>query len=99
MWIALISFNARPQANPETAATQIWLINPRGGEPFALTELAHGPQRGDWLDNDTVIFSAEEDPSAYELAEKKRKDDSEGATDADHKTPGGLFQISVKDKK
>jgi len=88
-----------PQAKPETAATQIWLINPHGGEPYALTELAHGPQRVDWLDNDAVIFSAEEDPSAYELAEKKRKDDSEVADDADHKPPVRLFKISVKDKK
>jgi dipeptidyl aminopeptidase/acylaminoacyl peptidase len=98
-WIAFISSKARPQAKPDTAATQIWLINPHGGEPYALTELAHGPQRVDWLDNDTVIFSAEEDPSAYEQAEKKRKDDSEVADDADHKPPVRLFKISVKDKK
>ena len=98
-WIAFISAKARPQAKPDTAATQIWLINPHGGEPYALTELAHGPQRVDWLDNDMVIFSAEEDPSAYELAEKKRKDDSEVADDADHKPPVRLFKISVKDKK
>jgi dipeptidyl aminopeptidase/acylaminoacyl peptidase len=98
-WIAFVSSKARPQAKPETAATQIWLINPHGGEPYALTELARGPQRVDWLDNGTVIFSAEEDPSAYEQAEKKRKDDSEVADDADHKPPVRLFKISVKDKK
>jgi dipeptidyl aminopeptidase/acylaminoacyl peptidase len=98
-WIAFISSKARPQAKPDTAATQIWLINPHGGEPYALTELVHGPQRVDWIDNDTVIFSAEEDPSAYEQAEKKRKDDSEVADDADHKPPVRLFKISVKDKK
>jgi len=98
-WIAFISSKARLQAKPDAAATQIWLINPHGGEPYALTELAHGPQRVDWLDNDTVIFSAEEDPSAYEQAEKKRKDDSDVADDADHKPPVRLFKISVKDKK
>jgi dipeptidyl aminopeptidase/acylaminoacyl peptidase len=98
-WIAFISSKARPQAKPDAAPTQIWLINPHGGEPYPLTELAHGPQRVDWLDNDTVIFSAEEDPSAYEQAEKKRKDDSEVADDADHKPPVRLFKITVKDKK
>ncbi|HXH65618.1 MAG TPA: S9 family peptidase, partial [Candidatus Limnocylindrales bacterium] len=98
-WIAFVSSRARPQAKPDTAATQIWLINPRGGEPYVLTELARGPQRVDWMDKDTVIFSAEEDPSAYEQAEKKRKDDSEVADDADHKPPVRLFKISVKDKK
>src|SRR5579859_3432560 len=98
-YIAFISTRARPQAKPDTAATQIWLINPHGGEPYVLTELARGPQRVDWIDNDTVIFSAEEDPSAYEQAEKKRKDDSEVADDADHAPPVRLFKISVKDKK
>ena len=98
-WIAFVSSKARPQAKPDTAPTQIWLINPHGGEPYALTELARGPQRVDWMDKDTVIFSAEEDPSAYEQAEKKRKDDSEVADDADHKPPVRLFTINVKDKK
>src|SRR5260221_1943840 len=98
-WIAFVSSKARPQAKPDTAATQIWLINPHGGEPYVLTELARGPQRVDWLDKETMIFSAEEDPSAYEQAEKKRKDDSEVADDADHRPPVRLFRISVKDKK
>jgi dipeptidyl aminopeptidase/acylaminoacyl peptidase len=98
-WIAFVSSKARPQAKPDTAATQVWLINPHGGEAYPLAELARGPQRLDWLDKDTVIFSAEEDPSAYEQAEKKRKDDSEVADDADHRPPVRLFKISVKDKK
>ncbi len=98
-WIAFVSSRARSQAKPDTAATQIWLINPHGGEPYVLTELARGPQRVDWMDKDTVIFSAEEDPSAYEQAEKKRKDDSEVADDADHAPPVRLFKITVKDKK
>jgi dipeptidyl aminopeptidase/acylaminoacyl peptidase len=98
-WIAFVSSKARPQAKPDTAATQIWLINPHGGEAYSLTELARGPQRLDWLDKDTMIFSAEEDPSAYEHAEKKRKDDSEVADDADHKPPVRLFKINIKDKK
>jgi dipeptidyl aminopeptidase/acylaminoacyl peptidase len=98
-WIAFVSSKPRPQAKPDTAATQIWLINPHGGEPYALTELARGPQRVDWMDKDTLIFSAEEDPSAYEQAEKKRKDDSEVADDADHAPPVRLFKISVKEKQ
>ncbi len=98
-WIAFLSSKARPQAKPDTAATQIWLINPHGGEPYALTELAHGPQGVGWMDKETVLFSAEEDPSAYEQAEKKRKDDSEVADDADHAPPVRLFKINVKDKK
>jgi len=98
-WIAFLSSRVRSQAKPDTAGTQIWLINPRGGEPYVLTELARAPQRVDWLDRETLIFSAEEDPSAYEQAEKKKKDDSEVADDAEHAPPVRLFKINVKDKK
>ena len=98
-WIAFISSRARPQAKPDTAGTQIWLINPHGGEPYAQTELARAPQRVDWLDPDTLVFSAQEDPSAYEQAEKKKKDDSEVADDAEHEPPVRLFKITIKDKK
>ena len=52
-----------------------------------------------WLDKDTLIFSAAEDPSAYEQAQKKKKDDSEVVDDAEHEPPVRLFKITVKDKK
>jgi dipeptidyl aminopeptidase/acylaminoacyl peptidase/formylglycine-generating enzyme required for sulfatase activity len=98
-WIAFLSSRPRPQAKPDTASTQIWLINPHGGEPYALTELARAPQLVQWMDRETLIFSAQEDPSAYEQAEKKKKDDSEVADDAEHEPPVRLFKIAVKDKK
>jgi len=98
-WIAFVTSKTRPQAKPDTAPMQIWLINPHGGEPYPLTELARGAQQVQWLDKDTLIFSAEEDPTAYEQAQKKKKDDSEVADDADHAPPVRLFKITVKDKK
>ena len=101
-WIAFISSRARPGAKsdkPDTVSRQIWLISTHGGEAYPLTELARDPRRVDWLDKDTLIFSAQEDPSAYEQAQKKRKDDSEVVDDADHEPPVRLFKISVKDKK
>jgi len=98
-WIAFLSNKARPDAKPDTAKTQIWLINPHGGEPYALTDLARSPERVDWLDKETLIFSAQEDPSAYEQAQKKRKDDSEVVDDAEHEPPVRLFKINMKEKK
>jgi len=98
-WIAFLSSRPRPGAKPDTAPTQIWLINSHGGEPYALTELDRAPKQVEWLDKDTLIFSAEEDPTAYEQAEKKRKDDSEVVDDADHEPPVRLFKFTVKDKK
>ncbi len=98
-WIAFTSTRARPKAKPDTAPMQIWLINAHGGEPWALTELVHAPKRLEWLDKDTLIYSAEEDPALYEQELKKKKDDSEVVDDAEHEPPVRLYKINVKDKK
>jgi dipeptidyl aminopeptidase/acylaminoacyl peptidase len=98
-WIAFLSSKPRPQAKPEADKIQIWLINCHGGEPFPLTELLRAPQQVGWIDKDTVLFSAQEDPGAYEQAEKKRKDDSEVVDDAEHEPAVRLFKIAIKDKK
>ena len=91
-WIAFLSSHPRQGAKPDTAGTQIWLISAHGGEAYPLTELERAPRRVQWLDKDTLIFSAAEDPSAYEQAQKKRKDDSEVVDDAEHEPPGAAFQ-------
>jgi dipeptidyl aminopeptidase/acylaminoacyl peptidase len=97
--IAFLSTRARPKAKPDTAPAQIWLINAHGGEPWPLTELAHAPKQIEWLDKDTLVFSAEEDPALYEQEMKKKKDDSEVVDDADHEPPVRLYKINVKDSK
>jgi dipeptidyl aminopeptidase/acylaminoacyl peptidase len=97
--IAFVSSRVRPQPKPDTAPMQIWLINPHGGEPWVLTELARAPRQFEWLDKDTIIYSAEEEPALYEQELKKKKDDSEIVDDADHEPPVRLYKISVKDKK
>jgi dipeptidyl aminopeptidase/acylaminoacyl peptidase len=98
-WIAFLSTRARPKPQPDTAPMQIWLINAHGGEPWALTELAHAPRRIEWLEKDTLIYSAEEDPALYEQEFKKKKDDSEVVDDAEHEPPVRLYKMNVKDKK
>jgi dipeptidyl aminopeptidase/acylaminoacyl peptidase/formylglycine-generating enzyme required for sulfatase activity len=97
--IAFVSSRGRPPAKPDTAPMQIWLINPHGGEPWVLTELSRAPRQIDWLDKDSIIYSAEEEPGLYEQEMKKKKDDSEIVDDADHAPPVRLYKISVKDKK
>ena len=97
--IAFLSSRARPQPKPDTAPMQIWLMNPHGGEPWVLTELARAPQHLEWLDKDTIIYSAEEDPTLYEEEIKKKKDTSEVVDDADHAPPIRLYKINVNDKK
>jgi dipeptidyl aminopeptidase/acylaminoacyl peptidase len=97
--IAFVSSRKREGAKPDKAPLQIWLINPHGGEPWPLTDLARAPRQIDWLDKDTIIYSAQEDPTLYEEELKKKKDDSEVVDDAEHEPPVRLYKISVKDKK
>ena len=97
--IAFLSTRARPKPKPDAAPLQIWLIDARGGEPWALTELMHPPKQIEWLDKDTLIYSAEEDPALYEQEAKQKKDDSEVVDDAEHEPPVRLYKINVKDKK
>lgn len=97
--IAFLSSRPRTGSKPEAAGTQIWIINAHGGEPYPATELTRAPQQIDWLDNDTLIFSAQEDASAFEQALKKKKDDSEVVDDSEHEVPVRLFKIVLKEKK
>ena len=85
--IAFLSDRKRPNPKSDTAGMQIWLINPHGGEPWPLTEFARAPHQVDWLDNDTLIFSAQEDVSLFEQEAKKKKDDSEVVDDEGHEPP------------
>ena len=97
--IAFTSNRARHGVTADTAPVQIWLINPFGGEPWSLTELGRAPRRIDWLDKDTIIFSAQEDPSLYAQEMRQKKDDSEVVDDAEHEPPVRLFKINVNNKK
>ena len=97
--IAFLSDRKRPNAKGEAAGMQIWLINPHGGEPWPVTEFARAPHQVNWLDNDTLIFSAQEDPSLFEQEAKKKKDDSEVVDDESHEPPVRLYKYSLKDKK
>src|SRR6201992_266941 len=97
--IAFFSSRTRPKAKPDTAGMQLWLINAHGGEAWHLTDLAHSPRQAEWLDKDTIVFSAPEDPALYEMEMKKKKDDSDVIDDADHESPVRLYKVNVKDGK
>ena len=102
---ALISFlSTRPL--PETVKkkddlekSQLWLLNPSGGEPWHLTEFERGVVAYGWKDKDTLVFAAQEDPALYEKTVKERKDTSQAIEDAAHEPPVRLFLLNVKDRK
>ena len=97
--IAFMSSRALPKPKPDFAHNQLWLMNVGGGEPWHVTEFERGIQQFEWLDSNTILFSAEEDPSLYERDTKEHKDDSDIVDDEAHTPPVRLFKFSVKDKK
>jgi dipeptidyl aminopeptidase/acylaminoacyl peptidase len=97
--IAFLSNRPLPRPKPNAAPMQIWLLSTAGGEPWPATDFERPVQHFEWLNDDTILFSAEEQPSLFERETKERKDDSEVVDDAAHKPPVRLFKLSLKDKK
>lgn len=98
-WISFLSSRPLPKPNPDLAGTQLWLMNPLGGEPYHLTEFVRDIKLYQWIDNDTIIFSAEEDHSLYEQELKRKKDGTRVVDDLPHAPPVRLFKLSVKDRR
>jgi dipeptidyl aminopeptidase/acylaminoacyl peptidase len=80
----------------EPSKPQLWLINPFGGEPWPLTRSERGVKDFNWINADTILVAAEEDPSLYERNLKEKKDDSRAVDDAVHTPPVRLFRLQVK---
>jgi len=97
--IAFLSSQPLPKPKPDSAHMQLWLMNAAGGAPWSVTEFERGIEQIEWLDNDTILFSAEEDPSLYERQTKERKDDSNVVDDTPHTAPIRIFKFSIKDQK
>jgi dipeptidyl aminopeptidase/acylaminoacyl peptidase len=97
--IAFMSSRALAKPKPDAAPMQLWLLSTAGGEPWSVTEMDRSIQQFEWLDNNTILFSAEEDATLYERKMKDGKDDSDAVDDEAHAAPVRLFKLSVKDKK
>ncbi|HEY0704643.1 MAG TPA: prolyl oligopeptidase family serine peptidase [Candidatus Acidoferrales bacterium] len=97
--IAFLSSQPLLKSKPDLAPLQLWLINTSGGAPWSVTEFERGIEQIQWLDNDMILFSAEEDASLYERQTKERKDDSNVVDDTPHTAPIRLFKFSIKDQK
>lgn len=95
--IAFMSSRALPEKKEDAASNQLWLIDPRGGEPWPVTKLERGVRGYEWADSATILFIAQEDPTLYEEQEEKREDTSRVVEDEEHEPPVRLFRLSVGD--
>ena len=82
----------------DAVAAQLWLINPFGGEPWKITDFAREISDYEWIDNDAIVFSAQEEPSLFESTIKKN-DNSIVIEDEAHEPPKRLFKYLVKSKQ
>jgi dipeptidyl aminopeptidase/acylaminoacyl peptidase len=80
----------------ELSKTQLWLINPFGGEPWPLTRLERSVVDFGWIDRENILMAAEEDLSLYERNLKEKKDDSRAIEDLPHTPPVRLFKVNAK---
>lgn len=97
--ISFMSTRALPEKKANASRSQLWLINPEGGEPWHVTEFERGIRGYAWKDNQTIVFTAQEDPTLYERNVKKAKDTSRIVEDADHQPPVRIFLLDIKSKK
>ena len=103
--IAFVSTHALPKPNASAkpdatvAPMQLWFISAAGGEAWPMTDFEKGVKLFEWMDNDTILFSAEEDASLYEHEAKERKDDTNVVDDSTHASSVRLYKFSVKDKR
>lgn len=95
--IAFIS--SREKEDADTQGRQIWLMDPRGGEPERLTSLENGVQRFEWLDDGRLIVSGRERKTQHERALEERKDGSRVVEDTTAFYPARLFAVDVSTQK
>jgi dipeptidyl aminopeptidase/acylaminoacyl peptidase len=84
----------------EGSKSQIWLINPFGGEAWRLTDDKRGIIQFNWAGPEHIVFIAQEDKSLYETTTSdEKKDTSNIVDDEKHEPPARLFRVDVKSKK
>jgi dipeptidyl aminopeptidase/acylaminoacyl peptidase len=83
----------------DDSKTQIWLIDPFGGEPWQLTEAMRGIQSFGWAGSEDIVFAAQEDPTWREKSLEDRKDTTTVVEDEKHEPPVRLFKVSAASGK
>src|SRR5262245_53264649 len=87
-------------AKDDDSRTQVWLMDPSGGEPWVLTDSARDVSTFEWAGASTVVFVAKEDPTLRENTIKEEKKDSAVVVDDEkNEPPVRLFKVDVNPGK
>ncbi|MFN4260177.1 MAG: prolyl oligopeptidase family serine peptidase [Gemmataceae bacterium] len=85
--------------NGDAERVRLWCIDPRGGEPWLLLSFPRDIQDFAWLDDDTIVFTAEEKPGHEEQERTDKKDGTEVVEDATSNPPVRLFRFDLPDQR
>ncbi|HEY7313991.1 MAG TPA: prolyl oligopeptidase family serine peptidase [Gemmataceae bacterium] len=88
----------RGRADEETRS-QIWLLDPSGGEPWPLTDWTRGVLHYDWAGPGALVFAAQEKASLRARTLKEDKDDAIVVEEDRHEPPVRLFRVELSSKK
>lgn len=84
-----------PEGEEGKKRTQLWLMHPFGGEPWALTRLKRSIRSFEWAGPDSIIFAAQEDPTLQEKKREEEKDTSRVVEDPQWEPPVRLFRVGI----
>lgn len=88
------------EADDDDAKSQLWLLDPTGGEPWPLTDGKRGVQKFAWAGSEALVFTAPEAPTRREtVLKEEKKDDAIVVEDDANEPPIRLFKVEVDGKK
>jgi dipeptidyl aminopeptidase/acylaminoacyl peptidase len=77
---------------------KLWSMSIFGGEPQAVHEFKNGISNLSWLNDSTLVFTANEGETLLEAETKEKKDDVEVVEDTTHFKASRLFTFNTKSK-
>lgn len=87
------------EGEDKVEGAQLWRLDLRGGEAKKISSAPRGVRSYAWRDASRIVFTSEEDKSAYERKKEDGKDTTVVTEDAENEPPVRLFELTVEDGK
>jgi dipeptidyl aminopeptidase/acylaminoacyl peptidase len=97
--ISFLSSRKVPNDKSEAEGKQLWLMDPRGGEPWKVTSNDFGVFGYKWMDDNRILMLAREGKTLIEQKAKEIKDDTIVVEDQEHMIPARLYILDIEKKK
>lgn len=91
--------SGREEDEVDETRQQIWVLDLRGGEPWALTEGKRPVRSFAWAGSDRIVFARQEEAAWRERQRKKDKDEAEVVEEDAAEPPVSLFRLDVDSRE